>query len=384
MIYLDNNATTRVDDAVLEAMRPYSTLWYGNPHSSHRLGRAAHAGLEDARRSVAALLAADPAEIRFTSCGTEANALVIRGLQRGQRRRVVASAVEHPSVLKMLERMRTRGEIELVTVAPDSSGALRPEAFASVIDTNTFLVCVMLAQNETGVIHPVQEIASIARESGARVLVDAVQAAGKIAIDVTTLGADFLTISGHKLHAPKGIGALWVRSGVTLDPLWLGGGQEFGLRSGTEPVALAVGLGEACRSATAHLESMPAVAALRDLLEEKIRDSVPGASFHGDSAPRLPNTASISFPGWTAPELTAALDSEFEICASAGAACHSEQVEPSTVLRAMNIRRETAIGTVRFSLSRYTTREEIVATAGALSALNRRSRPGRQPEEVSA
>lgn len=375
MIYLDNNATTRVADEVLDAMRPYNTEWYGNPHSAHRLGRAAHRGLEEARAAVAELLHTAPSQIRFTSCGTEGNAIVIRGLQRGQRRRVVASAVEHPSVMKMLERLRAKGEIELVTVAPDSSGRLRPEAFASVIDANTALVCVMLAQNETGVLHPVREIAGIARAAEAKILVDAVQAAAKIDLDVNELDADFVTLSGHKLHAPKGIGALWIREGLSLDPLWLGGGQEFGLRSGTEAVALAAGFGEACRIGRAHLDRAGMVAVLRDLFEKLVADKLPNAVFHGAEVERLPNTSSVSLPGWIGPDLMATLDREFDICVSAGAACHSDQVEPSAVLRAMNVPREVALGTVRISLSHYTTRDEITRAAEALIELGRRVSP---------
>lgn len=360
MIYLDNNATTRVADEVLAAMQPYSTQWYGNPHSSHTLGRAAHDGLERARTQVAALLGAEPERIRFTSCGTEGNAIVITGMKHSSpRRRIVATAVEHPSVLRLLERMQQRGDAELVLVSPAADGSLDPARFAEAIDETTSLVCVMLAQNETGVIHAVREIAEVAHRHSAHVLVDAVQAAGKIALDVRELGADYVTISGHKLHAPKGIGALWIREELELEPLWLGGGQEFGLRAGTEPVSAAVGLGEACRLAAEHLTDAPRIAELRDGLESILLRAFPEARVHGAAVERLPNTSSIGFPGIIGASLVAQLDELGHICISSGSACHSGSAEPSAILSAMSVTRDVALGTVRLSLSRYTTADEI-------------------------
>lgn len=367
MIYLDNNATTRVADEVMAAMQPYATTYYGNPHSAHSLGRAAHKGLENARSQVAALLGCAADRVRFTSCGTESNAIVLRGaMSQSERRKVIATAVEHPSILNMLRRMQSRGEIELVVIGVDRDGAIDLESLAAAADERTRMICVMLAQNETGVLHPVRQVAGIARRVGAEILVDAVQAAGKVPLDVDELDADYLTISGHKLHAPKGIGAIYVREGRELDPLWLGGGQEFGLRSGTEPVSLAVGLGTAAALAAEHLPVMEDVRKLRDTLEDSITSQVLSARVTAQATPRLPNTSSISFPGVPASLIVASLDTMHEVCASAGAACDSGPARPSATLTAMGIDRELAIGAVRFSLSRYTTADEIASTAAAV------------------
>jgi cysteine desulfurase len=361
MIYLDNNATTRVADEVRAAMQPYYTEWFGNAHSVHALGRRAHDGVENARASVAKLIDAEPAEVIFTSCGTEGNAMVIRGLldQRPARRKIVATAVEHPSVLNLLRAL----DIELAIAPVLNDGAIDFEAMKSLVDDRTLLVCVMQAQNETGVIHDVAAFAEIAHRAGALVLVDSVQAAGKIHVSMRELDADFLTISGHKFHAPKGVGALAIRRGLRLKPLWEGGGQELGMRSGTEPVPSIVGLGVAAELARDAVAHAPRIAALRDRLESSLRG--PGVSVNGSTQPRLPNTASISFHGRSSDAIVRALDAE-GICVSAGAACHSGQVEPSATMKAMGKPRNEAIGTVRFSLSRYTTAEEIDRVAAAL------------------
>lgn len=360
MIYLDNNATTRVADEVVAAMVPFYTEMYGNPHSPHALGRRSNDAIEDARAEVAGLLNTTPWQIYFTSCGTESNALVIRGLLASQpRRKIVASAVEHPSVLALLEDLEGRGAIELALIPVDRGGTLDLDAARATIDDETLLVCLMLAQNETGVIHPVAEVAAMASGVGAMVLVDAVQSAGKIPFDPEAHGADFASISGHKFHAPKGIGALYVRKGLSLPPLWLGGGQERGLRSGTESVPLIVGLGAASRLAREKMPAQHAVASLRDHLQQRIAGTVNG------SGPRLPNTLNVSFAGIPSGELVMALDDR-GICISGGSACQSGKREVTSVMRAMNVPFELATGAVRFSLSRYTTAEEIEQAADAV------------------
>ena len=367
-IYLDNNATTRVADEVIEAMAPYYREIYGNAHAVHSLGRRAHDAVERSRESVAALIGCETDEVVFTSCGTEGNALAIRGLldSRPARRQIVTTAVEHPSVLTLLRALASRGEIELAVVPVGNDGAINLNVMRELVSDRTLLVSIMLAQNETGVIHPVREIAGIAHENGALVHVDAVQAAGKIAISSTDLGADFLTISGHKFHAPKGVGALMIRRGLKLTPLWYGGGQELGLRSGTEPVPSIVGLGAAARLAAGALPEMERVRGLRDLLETHIVQTAREASVNCASQPRLPNTACVSFHGSAGDEVVRALDAR-GVCVTSGAACHAGSVEPSPTMRAMNMPIRIAMGAVRFSLSRYTTEDEIDQTVRAIA-----------------
>ena len=360
MIYLDNNATTRVADEVIAAMTPYYRENFGNPHAIHTLGRRAHDGVEEARRSVARLVDAEPSEVIFTSCGTEGNAMVIRGLLDANpaRRKIVATAVEHPSVLSLLRALESAGKIELSIVPVDSNGALDLDVMKRVADERTLLVSVMQAQNETGVLHPVRAVADIAHSAGALLHVDSVQAAGKVPVSARDLGADFLTISGHKFHAPKGVGALTIRRGLSLRPLWYGGGQELGMRSGTEPVPSLAGLGVAAEMAREAVPGFDSVTALRDRLERGILDSVGDVSINGASQPRLGNTASIAFHGREGDAIVRALDAE-GVCVTAGAACHSGKVEPTATMRAMNKPLREAMGTVRFSLSRYTTPAEV-------------------------
>lgn len=360
MIYLDNNATTRVADEVVTAMTPYYRDWFGNPHARHALGRRAHDAVEDARGRVAALLGCHTAEIVFTSCGTEGNALVIRGLtdRSPARRKVVTTAVEHPSVLSLLSSLDRAGAIELQLVPVGGDGELDLEALERTVDDATLLVSVMLAQNETGVIHPVEQAAEIAHRHGALLHVDAVQASGKLPLSMEALSADFLTISGHKFHAPKGIGALAMRRGLKLEPLWLGGGQELGLRSGTEAVPSIVGMAAAADLALEALPAAGAVRRLRDRFERALLDSVPETSVNGASQPRLDNTSSLAFHDTAADAIVMALD-ERGLFASAGAACHSGTTEPTGTMKAMGKPLRVAMGTVRFSLSRYTTEDEV-------------------------
>ena len=370
LIYLDNNATTRVADEVLAAMTPFYREHYGNPHAIHSLGRRSHDAVEAARADLASLLDCDAGEVIFTSCGTEGNAIVIRGLidRHPERRKVVSTTVEHPSVLTLLRALEREQLIELDLVPVDREGLIDMERMSAAIDDDTLLVSVMLAQNETGVLHPVARIAELAHAAGALVHVDAVQAAGKVPVSQRDLDADFITISGHKFHAPKGIGALTIRRGIALQPLWYGGGQELGMRSGTEAVPSIVGLAAAARAAREALPNYDRVRALRDRLEREIRARVADTSVNGATQPRIGNTASIAFHDTQADEIVRALDAE-GICVSAGAACHSGSVEPSSTMKAMGKPLREAMGVVRFSLSRYTTSEEIDRTVDVASGV---------------
>ncbi len=373
MIYLDNNATTRVDDEVVAAMTPYYRELYGNAHAVHSLGRRSHDAVEDARIELSLLLGCHASEVIFTSCGTEGNAIVLRGLmdRSPRRRKVVTTSVEHPSVLSLLRALESAGVLKVTIVPVTSEGAIDLDRMRLEIDEHTLLVSVMLAQNETGVLHPVAEIAELAHAQGSLMHVDAVQGAGKVPLDQRALGADFMTISGHKLHAPKGIGALTIRRGLTLAPLWYGGGQELGMRSGTEPVPAIAGFATAARLARAALASYDRIVALRDSLESSIQRRVEETSINGGSQPRLGNTANISFHGLPADEMVRALDAS-GICTSAGAACHSGSVEPSGTMKAMGLPLRVAMGAVRFSLSRFTTAAEIGQTVEAVAQIAQR------------
>jgi len=368
LIYLDNNATTRVADEVLAAMTPFYREIYGNAHALHSLGRGAHDAIEASRAEIARLLDCEPSGVIFTSCGTEGNALVIRGLldlqrmdRQPARRKVVTTSVEHPSVLTLLRALERERVIELEIVPVDREGAIDLDRMREAVDAATLLVSVMLAQNETGVIHPIARIAEIAHAHGALLHVDAVQAAGKIPVSQRELDADFITISGHKFHAPKGVGALTMRRGLSLQPLWYGGGQELGLRSGTEPVPSIAGLGVAARIVRENLGHAEDIRALRDRLESGILSRVRETSVNGAGQPRLANTSNISFHDSPADAIVRTLDAA-GVCVSAGAACHSGGVEPSTTMKALGKPLRIAMGAVRFSLSRYTTQEEIDRT----------------------
>jgi len=370
LIYLDNNATTRVADEVLTAMTPFYRDVYGNAHAIHSLGRRAHDAVEDSRAEIARLLGCDASEVIFTSCGTEGNAMVLRGLidLHPDRKRVVTTSVEHPSVLTLLRALERENVIELVIVPVDVHGAIDLDRMGEAIDDRTLLVTVMLAQNETGVLHPVAQIAETAHAKGALMHVDAVQAAGKVPLDQNELGADFLTISGHKFHAPKGVGALTIRRGLKLQPLWYGGGQELGMRSGTEPVPSIVGFATAAKLAREALASYADVRALRDRLESAITSRVQDVSVNGATQPRLGNTANLAFHNVAADELVRTLDTR-GVCVSAGAACHSGNVEPSGTMKAMRLPLHVAMGAVRFSLSRYTTEAEIDSVIEIVAAV---------------
>ena len=373
-IYLDHNATTPLDPSALEAMLPYLRDDFGNPSSLHWFGQRARAAVEQARAEVAALVGADPAEIVFTAGGSESDNLALRGAAaraKGSRRRVVTTAVEHHAVLNTAKALREEGgAVEIVAV--DERGRLDLDALRTALDDSTLLVSVMLANNETGVLQPVAEAARLARERGALVHCDAVQAAGKTPLDVRALDVDLLTLSAHKLYGPKGVGCLYVRRGTPLAPLVRGGAQERNRRAGTENVAGIVGFGAAARTARASLAAdAPRVAALRDRLERHLL-ALPGARGNG-AEPRVPNTANVSFEGIDAEALLVALDLE-GVAASTGAACAAGGIEPSHVLKAMGFPPERVQSSLRLSLGRGTTEAEVDYAAGVIATAVERQR----------
>ena len=374
IIYLDNNATTGVSPEVFEAMKPYFCEKYGNPSSIHRFGGEVAFAIEKARIHVADLLGAKyrdrdghASEIIFTSCGTESDntAIACAVAAAKGRNRIVTSAVEHPGINHYLDELSRKG-FEIIKIGVDECGRLKMDELDQAVNENTALVTVMWANNETGTIFPVKEICAKAHKHGAFFHTDAVQAAGKIKIDVDDAEIDFLSISGHKLHAPKGVGVLFARRGIIFTPLILGGHQEKMRRGGTENVASIIALGEACRIAAASIESESAyLSSLRDDFEAKLMATIPEIRINGDTANRLPNTSSVSFEFIEGESILMMLDM-YGICASSGSACTTGSLEPSHVLRAMGLPYTAAHGTIRFSLSKYNTREELDFTAEKL------------------
>lgn len=360
-IYVDNNATTRVAPEVIDAMLPFLKELWGNPSSMHTFGGQVARSIDEARLKIADLLgAARPSEIIFTSCGTESNATAIHSALEAapQKRRLITTAVEHPAVLKPAKALAKKG-YDCVFLPVDSSGNLNLDDLKKAINADTALVSIMWANNETGVIFPIEEIAAICEERRVPLHVDAVQAAGKIPIDLAKTPITYLSISGHKLHAPKGVGALYVRRGTPFTPLILGGHQEKGRRGGTENVASIVGLGKATELALSHMKDEETlVALLRDKLERGIIERIPRAFVHGNVASRLPNTTNIGFEAVEGEAILIMLN-EFGICASSGSACTSGSLDPSHVMIAMGVPFTRAHGSIRFSLSRYNTEEEI-------------------------
>jgi cysteine desulfurase len=359
-IYLDNNATTRIAPEVLEEMMPYLTDYYGNPSSMHTFGGRLHRKVEQARAKVAALLGASPEEIIFTSCGTESDNTAINSTVESvpRKKHVVTTRVEHPAVLNFCRHLGRKGY--RVTYLPVSgTGQLDMEGFLKAADDDTAVASVMYANNETGVIFPIAEIAAVLRDRGILFHTDAVQAVGKVPLDVKKLGVDMLTLSGHKLHAPKGVGALYVRKGARFNPYIIGGHQEHGRRGGTENVASIIGLGKAAELAMKHLDREGTyLSRLRDKLEGSLLACCPDVRVNGDRGNRLPNTTNISFEYVEGEAILLRLN-EYDICASSGSACTSGSLEPSHVLRSMGVPFTAVHGSIRFSLSRYNTEEEI-------------------------
>ena len=372
MIYLDNNATTRVAPEVFEAMRPYLTEEFGNASSAHAFGRPARQAVEDGRAAVAELIGAnDPDEIAFTSCGSESDNWAIGGWLEANptRRHIITTRVEHEAVRSLCEHLAESG-CEVTWLEVDQNGELNLDDLRRSLRRDTGIVSAMMANNETGVLFPIDEIGEIVREhSDAIVHVDGVQAVGKLPINLQEMPVDLFAISGHKFHAPKGIGALYIRRGVELPPFIIGGGQERGRRSGTEAVPNIVALGRAAR--LAHDSPVADhVRSLRNRLEDGVLANFPCARINGtsDRSRRLPNTANVSFLGYHGDEILRRLDSE-GICVSTGSACNAESSEVSAVLRAMKIPYEIARGSIRFSVGRYNTEAEIDQTLESLATI---------------
>jgi cysteine desulfurase len=367
-VYLDYNATTPVDPRVVETMLPYLRTHYGNPSSDHVYGRAAKAAVERAREEVAALIGAQPEEIVFTSCATEANNLALQGVARallsGRRRTLLYSAVEHPSVAQPMRQLAKAGWTVL-EIPVDTSA--RVDADALQIGDDVALVSVMLANNEVGTIQPIRAVSDLVHAAGALLHVDAAQAAGKITVSVDELGCDLLTLAGHKFYAPKGVGALYIRSGVSVEPIQYGAGHEHGLRPGTENVPHIVALGEAARLAREELSAESSrIRALRDELHHRLASAVPGLMLNGHAEERLPNTLNLSFPFVTGWDLLAEART---LAASTGSACHAGSHAGSGVLAAMGCTVRRAAGAVRLSLGRFSTEAEVgVATESLIDA----------------
>ncbi|MBO4511489.1 MAG: cysteine desulfurase NifS [Victivallales bacterium] len=359
-VYFDNNATTAVAPEVFEAMTPFLTRLYGNPSSIHTFGGQVMAHIDQARERLATLLGAQTSEVIFTSCGTESDNAALRSAMLTQkgRNKLVVSQVEHPAILNVAKDLERNGTL-VERLPVDTNGRLDMERAKELIDEQTALVSVMWANNETGNIQPVRELAELAHSKGALFHTDAVQAVGKVPMNLSEGWVDFLSLSGHKLHAPKGVGALYVRRGVRFHPFVIGGHQEDSRRAGTENVASVVGLGMAAELAAQNIDKENTqVAKLRDRLEQGILNAIPEVRVNGDREHRLPNTTNISFEYIEGESILNLLD-QFGICASSGSACTTGSLEPSHVLRAMGLPYTAAHGAIRFSLSRYNTLEEV-------------------------
>ncbi len=359
-IYFDNNATTKVDERVLEEIRPLFCELYGNPSSMHTFGGQIGRRISQARQQVATLLGCEPDEIIFTSCGTESDNTAIMGALAAvpNRRKVITTRVEHPAVLAVCRELENRG-YTVVELNVDKQGRLNLSELSKQLDDDTALVTIMYANNETGVIFPIEEIAELVTGRGITFHTDAVQAVGKIPLNLKKSKIDLLSLSGHKLHGPKGVGVLFVRKGTRLSPFMLGGHQEAGKRAGTENVPGIVGLGKACELALMNIDKEnKKVKYLRDKLEQAILKECPDCRLNGDKDNRLPNTTNISFEYIEGEAILLMLDQR-GICASSGSACTSGSLEPSHVLRAMGVPFTAAHGSIRFSLSRYNTEEEV-------------------------
>ena len=360
LYYFDNNATTRVAPEVVEAMLPYLTEHWGNPSSADQFGRGVARPLDQARAQLAALINAEPREITFTSCGTESNNTAIHSalLTQPGKRHILTTAVEHSATLKFSQQLQKRGyEVTFLPVEPD--GTLDIHLLEKSLRPDTAIVSLMWANNETGVVFPLEEVAAICRSRGVLVHTDAVQTAGKLKLDVRELGVDFLSLSAHKLHAPKGIGLLYIKRRTKFMPYVVGGSQEQGRRGGTENVPYIIGFGRAAELALEHQEDENVrVRALRDRLEKTLLKTIPGVSRNGHRERRLPNTSNLAFAGVEAEGILMLLD-QLGICASSGSACTTGSLEPSHVLTAMGLPPARARSSVRLSLGRYNTAEEV-------------------------
>ncbi len=366
-VYLDYNATTPLDPRVVDAMLPWLRVGTGNPSSSHHWGREARAAVDQARQQVANTLGCEVGELVFTSGGSEANNHALKGTawaRRDRGRHLVVSAVEHPAILEPAAWLQREGWT--VTIVPvDADGVVDPASVKAALSDETVLVSVMHANNETGVLQPLSAIAEILANHQAWLHADCAQSVGKVPVRVRDLGVDLASVAGHKLYGPKGVGALFIRQGLSLENLVHGAGHEQGRRAGTEAVGALAAFGEACRLAHEELDDeMGRMRSLRDQLTMKLREFRPDAVVHGESVERLPNTLSISFPGLVAPDILARV--EHDLGASAGAACHGSGGEVSGVLAAMGVPAHIALGTIRLTVGRFTTEVEIQRAAELL------------------
>jgi cysteine desulfurase len=380
--YFDNNATTRVAPEVVETMLPYLTAQWGNPSSAYSFGHDLGRPLDRARSQVAELIKAEPRELIFTSCGTEGNNSAIHSalMTRPERRQIVTTAVEHSATLKFCAYLQKQG-YEVTVLPVNSEGALDLRELEGSIGEKTAIVSVMWANNETGVLFPIREIAQICRIKGVLFHTDAVQAAGKLRLDVQDLGVDFLSLSAHKLHAPKGIGVLYVKRHTKYQPYIIGGGQERGRRGGTENVANIVAFGRAAELAMSRLQNEGTrVGGLRDRLEREILERITGTTRNGPAEPRLPNTSNLSFGGVEAEGILMLLD-QANICASSGSACTTGSLDPSHVLTAMGCTATRARASVRFSLGYYNTADEIDYLISCLPGIIKKLRANAPVEE---
>ncbi|MBT3180959.1 MAG: cysteine desulfurase NifS [Deltaproteobacteria bacterium] len=360
-IYVDNNATTQVAPEVLESMIPFLRDMWGNPSSMHTFGGQVAKYIDEARNNIASLIGAEsPNEIIITSCGTESDNTAIRSAlaAKPDKRHIVTSSVEHPAVLNLAKQLETEG-YSVTYLQVDELGRIDLSELEKSLTPDTALASIMWANNETGVIFPIEKIAEMCSERKIPLHVDAVQAVGKIPINLTKTPITYLSLSGHKLHAPKGVGVLYVRKGTPFTPWLVGGHQERGRRGGTENVASIIGLGIACRLLSSNLTNEAKyLSSLRDRLEKGILDAIPNSFIHGDTSNRLPNTTNIGFESIEGEAILLMLN-EFNICASSGSACTSGSLDPSHVMMAMGIPFTRAHGSIRFSLSRYNTEEDI-------------------------
>ena len=370
VIYLANNATTRTAPEAVQAMLPYFSEYYGNASSIHKFGGRLAKVVEEGRAKVAAFLGADPSEIIFTSCGTESdNAAILSSLDVcPKRRKIVISTVEHPAILNLGKDLERRG-YTVVRIPVDNFGRLDMERARETIDENTAVVSVMWANNETGNLYPVEELAELAHRAGALFHTDAVQAAGKVPFKLRDMEIDMLSVSGHKFHAPKGIGALYVRRGVRFRPFVVGGHQERGRRAGTENVPYIVGMGVAAELALASFDKENTyVRKLRDDLQARLTAAIPNVRVNGDQEHRLPNTTNLSFEYIEGESILMHMDI-YGICASSGSACTTGSLEPSHVMRAMGVPYTAAHGAIRFSFSRYNTQEDVDAVVDVMPGI---------------
>ena len=366
MIYLDNAASTQIHDDVLEAMLPYLKEQYGNPSSIHRYGRLANKAIEKARKQIAMLINADPSEILFTSGGTESNNTALYGIaEKKPYSRIITSSIEHDAVLEPCKKLAKDG-FDVIYLPVDNHGVVDLSILKNTLSDDTCLVSIMFGNNEMGTIEPIAQIAQLCNERNIPFHTDAVQAVGKITIDVKKLGVDLLSISSHKINGPKGIGALYIRKGIDIVPIILGGGQEHGLRSGTENVANIVGFGKACELAKLHLsENISYMKKLRDTLTTKILREIPNVAINGHTENRLPHNAHFTFLGVSGEDLIIKLD-EYGIAASTGSACSVHTQKASHVLQAMGFSHEQITGSLRLTLGLFNNQQQIDETVNIL------------------